>query len=638
MTIQRVGWGWRIRVVLFLLLVLPGAGHAMGPYKSLAVEPEGMADGQLRLPPLREVGTRSGSLMVPVELDESAAWTGRWQTAREGRLVLKLVLPAEGEWRLRLTAPDGSVKRFAPRMTRSGLLGNGDLPVWRQEIGSAAAGIWEARLEGARPGLRGELIVEDDAPWGLYLHRTGGVDNPGVAVWFFHREGASGVIRAPRVAPLAVKHARLQVLGPRGGSRLVALHDDGRHGDGAPGDGVFGASLADLGPGDWLLRAWLQAATPDGGMVARSVEEIFPVVKGGPRLAGGASLERGEGALSVRLPLEGVRDGQRFQAAVEVWSRGDGARPVVWLGGIAPVRDGAVRLRLDPRWLGRAGRLEGLELRAFRLQDPRTHLPVLERARLPIRVPERLLREIAPYHGPVTREMREGPMPADLAARAEAVGGVVMLVHGYCSTGVWPVEDFTDYAVFEDFNQNRSHDEFANLLLDFGAQFPSYGIIAHSQGGDAALHLKTYYWSGLDLATGPRLLQSLGTPYQGTSLAGRLAAIGKRLGIGCGPNFDLTYTGSALWLAGIPDTSRAEVYYYSTSFEDLWWRFDYCDILTDRFLRDPDDGVTEMWSNQLPGGNNMGHETGWCHSADMRDPPQYLDHARNVEMNAQAAR
>lgn len=234
--------------------------------------------------------------------------------------------------------------------------------------------------------------------------------------------------------------------------------------------------------------------------------------------------------------------------------------------------------------------------------------------------------------------MREGPMPADLAARAEAVGGVVMLVHGYCSTGVWPVEDFTDYAVFEDFNQNRSHDEFANLLLDFGAQFPSYGIIAHSQGGDAALHLKTYYWSGLDLATGPRLLQSLGTPYQGTSLAGRLAAIGKRLGIGCGPNFDLTYTGSALWLAGIPDTSRAEVYYYSTSFEDLWWRFDYCDILTDRFLRDPDDGVTEMWSNQLPGGNNMGHETGWCHSADMRDPPQYLDHARNVEMNAQAAR
>ena len=38
------------------------------------------------------------------------------------------------------------------------------------------------------------------------------------------------------------------------------------------------------------------------------------------------------------------------------------------------------------------------------------------------------------------------------------------------------------------------------------------------QGGAASLHLYTYYWSGFDYATGNRLIQSVGTPYQGTAL------------------------------------------------------------------------------------------------------------------------
>ena len=56
----------------------------------------------------------------------------------------------------------------------------------------------------------------------------------------------------------------------------------------------------------------------------------------------------------------------------------------------------------------------------------------------------------------------------------------------------------------------------------------SCGIIAHSQGGLASLHLYTYYWSCLDDASigGNRLIQAVGSPYQGTPLAGTIAAIG----------------------------------------------------------------------------------------------------------------
>ena len=56
------------------------------------------------------------------------------------------------------------------------------------------------------------------------------------------------------------------------------------------------------------------------------------------------------------------------------------------------------------------------------------------------------------------------------------------------------------------------------------------------------------------------------------------------------------------------------------------------------FLGDPEDGVTEKAYGQLPGGNNRGHKTGWCHTSGMRDPAQTSDTARNSDMNTNAAR
>ena len=131
----------------------------------------------------------------------------------------------------------------------------------------------------------------------------------------------------------------------------------------------------------------------------------------------------------------------------------------------------------------------------------------------------------------------------------------------------------------------------------------------------------------------------MGSPYQGTNLAGILATLGNWFGVGCGYNNDLTYSGASNWLAGIPSWARAKVNYYTTSFRYTnWWSNDYCQFATDLVLSDPEDGTTEQAKGQLPGAINRGHTTGQCHTANMRDPAQYLDSSRNATMNANAAR
>jgi len=221
-----------------------------------------------------------------------------------------------------------------------------------------------------------------------------------------------------------------------------------------------------------------------------------------------------------------------------------------------------------------------------------------------------------------------------------------ILVHGYCaSANPFPIGQFDNATAFSDPDttnptaSNWSHDEFARKIDHFADSqgIHGCGIIAHSQGGAAALHLYTYYWSCLDYSTsGSRMIQSVGTPYQGTSLAGSLAAIGDIFGAGCGTNDDLTYSGASTWLWGIPSWAKSKVHYFTTSFTDKWWRYDYCHLATDLLLGDPEDGTTEKSKGQLSGATNRGHKAGYCHSSGMRDPPQTQDSSRNADMNANA--
>src|SRR5699024_4273680 len=101
--------------------------------------------------------------------------------------------------------------------------------------------------------------------------------------------------------------------------------------------------------------------------------------------------------------------------------------------------------------------------------------------------------------GPISidESMLMGPRPDDIVS-AKGVGKRLLLVHGYCSGGVWPASQFSTASTFLDANKNRSHDAFARLIQSYGNTWNSFGVVAHSQGGAASLHLYTYYWSGLD--------------------------------------------------------------------------------------------------------------------------------------------
>jgi hypothetical protein len=329
---------------------------------------------------------------------------------------------------------------------------------------------------------------------------------------------------------------------------------------------------------------------------------------------------------------------EKYRVFAEVWGRNAQGeeRPVSWIGGMVYVEDGRLDLGLDPRWIGLSEARTDFELRNVRIEDPDTFIPVARVDRMDLHMPSLPGRALAAPKS-LDEEMFMGPRPE--RAAAEKAGSRLLLVHGYCSGNVWGPQagQFSNESIFLDLNKNRSHDTFAQLIWSFGSSYSSYGIVAHSQGGAAALHLYTYYWSGLDYATGGRLIQSVGTPYQGTALAGNAAVLGQVFGVGCGSNNDLTYSGASSWLSGVPSWARSAVNYYTTSFKDNWWSYDYCHLVTDLLLSDPDDGTTEKAKGQLSGGVNRGHKTGWCHTTGMADPPQTTDGSRNSTMNSNAA-
>jgi len=153
-----------------------------------------------------------------------------------------------------------------------------------------------------------------------------------------------------------------------------------------------------------------------------------------------------------------------------------------------------------------------------------------------------------------------------------------------------------------------------------------------------SLHLLNHYWSGLDHASTGRLVQSVGTPWQGNSAAGGSASLGTMFGVGCGANNDLTSDGAKVWLSGINEVNTKYVYYYTTTYKQGSLFGDYCNMAINALLQWPNDGVTELKFTALKGAVNCGNKEQWCHTTDMKYQAQYYDNTRNAEMNDKAAR
>ncbi len=409
----------------------------------------------------------------------------------------------------------------------------------------------------------------------------------------------------------------------------------------------------------WRIEARVRGA--DGFWRARTLDYLVRTADG-PAVADAALArvrEHGNGWVDVSIPLAGARVGETVFAAAELWSvAGEDARDATclgWVGGLAEIgTDGFVELGCARRTLGDFDP-GALELRQVRLHARDAWVPLDLVERLPCE------RESASptSHAPVGVRSQDRDAPfawsglpglASVAWSGPAARGsqfaaglgthALLISHGYCAdANTFPVSHFTgDAWWYERVDVNLTNDAFALDLAADGEQFKSYGIVGHSQGGMAAVHLYAFYWSGLDWAGPGRLIQTLGTPFEGTPLAGNIAALGEIFGIQCGANYELTYDGAAAWLSTIPSAVRSRVYTHTTTFNDVPFFYDYCSFASDFFLSDPEDGVVENWSGHIPGANDMGLRSGWCHVRDMRDPDQALDASRNAVMNQEAAR
>lgn len=465
-------------------------------------------------------------------------------------------------------------------------------------------------------------------------------------------------------APLAFAILRAGVVGSDGLSRPVAVAPGGT--PDAPTSLLRSAPLP-AGRSVWTIDALVLGR--DGRWRERTIHYTTSTADG-PRLAvtRGAHASLGAtGWIEFAIPLDDRRgDDDAVLAAAEVWSRAgsDGAPPrcLGWIGGLAEAgADGCVRIGVARDAIGdtaSATTAAGLELRQVRLHARDGWVPLDLVARMPVVADPGIAAERAPATTAGTRATAPAwSGPPGIASvgwngRAATAAGTIssftagigthalMLVHGYCAgANPWPGTNFADDQwMYEEPEANLSHDAFALDLAAEGERFKSFGVIAHSQGGSAALHLYTFYWSGLDWAGEGRLIQALGTPFEGTALAGNLAALGEIFGVQCGSNGDMTYDGSAAWLSTIPTAARARVYTHTTTFTNYPFFYDYCSIATDFFLTDPEDGVTEHFSGHIAGANDMGLVAGWCHVGGMRDPDQTLDGSRNAVMNEEAAR
>lgn len=605
-------------------------------YKQISAPPTDFAN--LQLPNPADHGVRSYSAMLPVTFEgKTKTWNGEIAIDSAESATLLAIPPAGANWDIQLVSPTGRSLDLSQKIStravtyNTGDFGMGDnkYPAQRFALNEAEVGTYRISITADTRGpADGYLFVANkSSDTLLYTHMADNALLTGspVTVRSFGITG-KGELNTTNT----FNSATVRLITPDGTESM--------HKMASSKNGSFEFTWNNLPAGTYTMQV-----TANGADLIRTNEHVFTVVNAGLNIDTASktvarSAQRGE-MLRVQLPVsttrEFVKDG--YIVSAELWgTNGKEMVPVTWTSGIKEIVNGEFRLDIDARWIALANATTPFELRNIRIQDRNSFTPISQADTIALDLTTKLPTAATRTVTAVTDDMLMGKKPAVSETRS---AGTLMLVHGYCSSDVWNEDHFTgNVDKFLDLDQNRSHDQFARKIRDEGNSHSSFGIVAHSQGGAASLHLYTYYWSGLDYSSGNRLVQSVGTPYQGTSLAGNLALLGDLFGVGCGTNTDLTYSGAANWLASIPSWARDDIYFATTSFTDKWWRPDWCNIASDVVLSDPDDGTTEKWAGQLSGGNNLGHKTGWCHTDGMRDDAQYKDTNRNSNMSANAAR
>lgn len=586
----------------------------------------------------------SRSAMLRIDLDPDATWQGTLPIDAPGDLRIIALSQAGDDLTLTLHDTTQSAPIHLSPDTKDALAQTTEIPLdgfaphTGYIIPVQQPGAWNARITAPRDTRTVYLLYATDAPRALRSART--TDRTLVNEPITFRAS----IHDTKDAPATHSDAAFTMLVTTPDDRILTIPM--KQNEFADKDATYSASFTPDRPGRYLVQTIARSDT-----FLRTAQHTVSVVPADITLQNSATAATLQDNRTLRIDISATDHDrtEHTRLTAQLWghnAQGDSI-PVCWIGGMTfphlhTPTQATLSLDLDTRWIARANAVPPFELRHVEVRCPRTMALLSQADTIPLTLDALLPRVAAP--AVITPDMRTAPRNDAHAFPVEinlphtprlAGGHNLLLIHGYCAGGnPWPLSDYTGaLEIFSDPNANRSHDDFALLIKALGDTTKSFGVVAHSQGGCASLHLYTYYFSGLDWAQGPRLIQSLGTPYQGTPLAGSLAGLGQIFGSGCGTNTDLSVDGAAIWLSGIPNDARARVHYWTTSFTSGW-----CNFLSGLILSNPEDGVVEVARGQLPGANNMGNTVGQCHTTGMSDPAQYLDSSRNSEMNANAAR
>ncbi len=593
--------------------------------------------------------------MIAIDMNQSQSGQYHWQK----NILLdgenpKVLLLAPNKGSLNFDIKGQSVEKsgvanpieYFSRETSLGM-GNEQYPAIQYDLQNLKSGRYEVAIS-AESNESGFLMTSSDSPYRLksYVSTPGQLvgDVININASAFNDESEFSVVKSDLQL---INSSYMRITAPDGSIQETSMFDDGVVFDKSAMDGEFNGQFRASQAGMYQVQVVSQGTTPNGKPFFRTAEHLIPVIDSDMSLSSKSAegVYSSSNKIDLNFSVDTSSSDTRYRVLAEVWGTQQAGKStestaVAWLSTMVDVNDGKVNLQLDDRWLVAKNVMAPYELKNIRIEDSEHYINVLNIDTLPLNLPEISQATKSGFDGNLTESMLKGEKPAGFKNVKKAAGGKLMLVHGYCSGDVWGnvQSQFSNYVKFLDLNKNRSHDAFARLIDSYGDNFPSFGIVAHSQGGAAALHLYTYYWSGLDNAGSGRLIQSVGTPYQGTPLAGNLAALGDIFGVGCGRNSNLTVSGAGAWLSGIPTWARSKVNYYTTSFTKKWWRPDWCNIASDLILSDPEDGTTERSRGQVSGAVNRGHKTGQCHVDGMRDMAQTRDSGRNSTMNSNAAR
>lgn len=451
-----------------------------------------------------------------------------------------------------------------------------------------------------------------------------------------------------------VASASLDAVYPDGTIVETPMFDDGDHSDGAANDGIFGATIFATEEGQYMLRAQLKGSNKDGSFI-RTSEHLIQVVPQYVTLTGKAtaSLDLKQHRALVNLGVSS-QSSETFRAYFQLWGKNPVTKadvPICWSSALVDTQTihgmDAVQLEVDLKWIALAMAVGPYTLKDVYVVEIDSLVPMATVDSIPLEhtMSLRMLdiavaRVAATFDGKITTEMLEGVRPA-MNTTAAPNGGKLIVVHGYCASAnpfaAYPA-DWTDALFFTDLKQSRSHDQFAQLIVQFANNngLSSYGLVGHSQGGLASVHVLNYYHTGLDNAVGARKIQSLGSPYRGNSGASNYAAVIELFG-DCEANPSLTRDVSEQWIAGLSATTIAATNYYTTQYNTGIGKA-FCNGLMNTILQKPNDGATENVFAAPPGGNNRGNTLGQCHLDGMKYPASFWDHSRNAEMSAAAAR